>query len=180
MLQTILFDLDGTLLPMEEKQFLSTYYRALYAEIGTAYEKAMFFDALNAGVYAMLKGDEGKSTNDTRFWQLFCAMLGAEEAVLRLKERYPQIRLVLVLPCPPEQQTLKWNAEQKRRYYDIMARADKVRVLSERYSSSCMLDRNRHMVDSSGYLICYLRELSGGTYYTVNYAERVGVEIVRI
>ncbi len=104
----------------------------------------------------------------------------AEEAVLRLKERYPQIRLVLVLPCPPEQQTLKWNSEQKLRYYDILERADKVRVLSDRYTSSCMLDRNRHMVDCSGYLICYLRELSGGTYYTVRYAERVGVEIVRI
>ena len=104
----------------------------------------------------------------------------AEEAVLRLKERYPQIRLVLVLPCPPEQQTLKWNSEQKQRYYDILARADKVRVLSDRYTSTCMLDRNRHMVDCSGYLICYLRELSGGTYYTVNYAERVGIEIVRI
>lgn len=104
----------------------------------------------------------------------------AEEAVLRLKERYPQIRLVLVLPCPPEQQTLKWNAEQKRRYYDIMARADKVRVLSDRYTSSCMLDRNRHMVDCSGYMICYLRENKGGTAYTVRYAERVGVEIVRI
>lgn len=104
----------------------------------------------------------------------------AEEAVLRLKERYPQIRLVLVLPCPPEQQTLKWNAEQKRRYYDILARADKVRVLSDRYTSSCMLDRNRHMVDCSGYLICYLRENKGGTYYTVRYAERVGIEVVRI
>ena len=104
----------------------------------------------------------------------------AEEAVLRLKERYPQIRLVLVLPCPPEQQTLKWNSEQKQRYYDILARADKVRVLSDRYTSTCMLDRNRHMVDCSGYLICYLRELSGGTYYTVNYAESVGVEVIRV
>ncbi len=104
----------------------------------------------------------------------------AEETVLRLKGRYPQIRLVLVLPCPPEQQTLKWNAEQKQRYYDILEKADKVRVLSDRYTSSCMLDRNRHMVDCSGYLICYLRERSGGTYYTVNYAERVGIEVIRV
>ncbi len=104
----------------------------------------------------------------------------AEEAVLRLKERYPQIRLVLVLPCPPEQQTLKWNSEQKRRYYDILEKADKVRVLSDRYTSTCMLDRNRHMVDCSGYLICYLRESRGGTYYTVNYAEGVGVEVIRV
>lgn len=31
----------------------------------------------------------------------------AEETVLQLKQRYPQIRLILVLPCPSEQQTLK-------------------------------------------------------------------------
>lgn len=104
----------------------------------------------------------------------------AEEMVLRLKERYPQIRLVLVLPCPPEQQTLKWNAEQRQRYYNILTRADKVRVLSDRYTKSCMLDRNRHMVDSSGYLICYLRESTGGTAYTVRYAESVGIEVIRI
>ncbi len=104
----------------------------------------------------------------------------AEETVLRLKERYPQIRLVLVLPCPPEQQTVKWNSEQKRRYYDILEKADKVRVLSDRYTSTCMLDRNRHMVDCSGYLICYLRENKGGTAYAVRYAERMGIEVIRI
>ena len=31
----------------------------------------------------------------------------AEETVLLLKENYSHIRLILVLPCPPEQQTLK-------------------------------------------------------------------------
>lgn len=104
----------------------------------------------------------------------------AEETVLRLKERYPHIRLILVLPCPPEQQTLKWNIVQKQRYYDILAKADKVRVLSDHYTSTCMLDRNRHMVDGSGYLVCYLRENKGGTAYTVRYAESVGIEVVRI
>ena len=104
----------------------------------------------------------------------------AEETVLRLKKRYPHIRLILVLPCPPEQQTLKWNIVQKQRYYDILAKADKVRVLSDRYTSTCMLDRNKHMVDSSGYLVCYLRENKGGTAYTVRYAESVGIEVVRI
>lgn len=104
----------------------------------------------------------------------------AEETVLRLKERYPHIRLVLVLPCPPEQQTLKWNAEQQRRYYNILDKSDKVRVLSDRYTNTCMLDRNRHMVDSSGYLICYLRENKGGTAYTVRYAASVGIEVIRI
>ena len=104
----------------------------------------------------------------------------AADTVLKLKEDYPHIRLVMVLPCPPEQQSLKWNAEQKKRYCEILDWADKVRVLSPQYTNSCMLDRNRHMVDNSAYLICYLREHSGGTFYTVNYAEKQGLNILRL
>lgn len=104
----------------------------------------------------------------------------AASTVLNLKEDYPHIRLVMVLPCPPEHQSLKWNDEQKKRYYEILKQADKVRILSPRYTSSCMLDRNRHLVDNSAYLICYLRERSGGTFYTVNYAERQGLRILQI
>lgn len=104
----------------------------------------------------------------------------AAETVLRLKKNYPHIKLVMVLPCPPEQQSLKWNDEQKKRYYSILEQSDKLRILSPQYANSCMLDRNRHMVEHSGYLICYLRWNSGGTFYTVNYAERCGVEIIRL
>ena len=104
----------------------------------------------------------------------------AAETVLKLKEDYPHIRLVMILPCPPEQQSSRWNDEQKKRYSNILSRADKVRVLSPQYTSHCMLDRNRHMVDNSAYLVCYLREHSGGTFYTVNYAERQGIKILRL
>ena len=103
----------------------------------------------------------------------------AATTVLRLKEDYPHIRLVMVLPCPPEQQSSRWNDEQKKRYYEILDRADKVRILSPQYTSSCMLDRNRHLVDNSAYLICYLREHSGGPFYTVGYVERQGLKILR-
>ena len=104
----------------------------------------------------------------------------AATAVLKLKEKYPHIRLVMVLPCPPEQQSSRWNDEQKKRYYKILGQADKVRILSPQYTDGCMLDRNRHMVDCSAYLICYLREQRGGTFYTVNYAEKCGLEILRL
>lgn len=104
----------------------------------------------------------------------------AAEAVLRLKDDYPHIRLVMVLPCPPEQQSSYWNDEQKKRYYKILDRADKVRILSPQYTEKCMLDRNRHMVDCSAYLICYLQEQRGGTFYTVNYAEKCRLKILRL
>ena len=104
----------------------------------------------------------------------------AEETVLELKKEYPHIRLVLVLPCPPEQQTLKWSAYQRQRYYDILKKAETVRILSPRYTNDCMLARNRHLVNGSAYLICYLREHRGGTAYTVDYADRQGLQIIRL
>ena len=104
----------------------------------------------------------------------------AATTVLKLKEKYPHIRLVMVLPCPPEEQSLKWSEEQKRRYFEILDQSDKIRVLSPRYTSGCMLNRNRHLVDNSAYLICYLREQRGGTFYTVKYAEQRGLKILRL
>lgn len=104
----------------------------------------------------------------------------AEETVLELKKEYPQIKLVLFLPCPPQEQTLKWNDVQRQRYYGILSQADGVRVVSGNYSSVCMLERNRHLVDSGQYLICYLRKKRGGTFYTVNYAEEQKINIIRL
>ena len=104
----------------------------------------------------------------------------AEETVLQLKEDYPHIRLILVLPCPPDRQTLKWNSVQRQRYYEIFERADKVRILSPQHTDDCMFARNRHLVDNSAYLVCYLREKSGGTAYTVGYAKKQGLQVIQL
>lgn len=104
----------------------------------------------------------------------------AAQLVLRLRTEYPNIYLALALPCPPEQQTLKWTDKQKSEYYEILNRANFTKIVSERYNSSCMYARNRLMVDRSGTIICYLRRKSGGTYYTVNYAKTQGIAIIEI
>ncbi len=104
----------------------------------------------------------------------------AAETVLRLKKDYPHIRLVMVLPCPPEQQSLYWSNEQRKHYSKLLILADKVRVLSPKYTSDCLHKRNQHLVNNSGYIICYLRKQSGGTFNTVNYAEDQGLDIIRL
>lgn len=104
----------------------------------------------------------------------------AEETVLELKSLYPHIKLIFVLPCPAEQQTLKWNSEQRKRYDNILQKADKVKVLSPTYTPDCMLERNRHLVNNSAHLVCYLRRSAGGTFYTVNYAQEHGLNIIRL
>ena len=48
------------------------------------------------------------------------------------------------------------------------------------YTADCMLARNRNLVDNSAYLVCYFRERRGGTAYTVDYADRQGIQIIRL
>ena len=55
----------------------------------------------------------------------------AAQVVLRLRERYPQIRLILVLPCL--NQTRGWPQADIDAYEEIKRCADKVTYTSEHY-----------------------------------------------
>ena len=98
--------------------------------------------------------------------------------VLELRAAYPQIRLILVLPC--KDQTLKWSCEDVLVYNGILRQADKVVYLHERYTDGCMHERNRYLVDNSSVCVCYLRRESSGTAYTVTYAGKCGCDTVDI
>ena len=72
--KAIFFDLDGTLLPVDMGAFLKAYFEALGAfSAKHGHDPKQFVDALNKGVFAMLKEDGGR--NDERFWRTFCAFL---------------------------------------------------------------------------------------------------------
>lgn len=100
------------------------------------------------------------------------------QTVLRLKKDYPQIKLVLVLPC--ESQSIKWKNEDREIYERIKSRADKVIYTSKYYFRGCMHKRNRYLVDSSSVCVCFLSESTGGTFYTVNYAMKNGIKVINI
>lgn len=102
----------------------------------------------------------------------------AAETVLHIKCQFPQIKLVMVLPC--KNQDEKWRPVDKRRYHNILFQSDEVICLSDKYYDGCMVDRNRYMVDNSAYCIAYLTQNRSGTLYTVNYAKRNGKTIVNI
>lgn len=102
----------------------------------------------------------------------------AAQTVLKLKGRFPHIRLILVLPC--KDQTKSWKEEDKIIYNNIMAKADKAVYTSEYYYNGCMHTRNRHLVDNSQFCICYLTENKGGTAYTVDYAKKKGLKIFNV
>ena len=102
----------------------------------------------------------------------------AAQIILRLREHYPQIRLILVLPC--HGQTRGWPQDSIDIYEDIKHRADKVTYTAENFFRGCMQKRNRHLVDGSSVCICYLTKFTGGTAYTVNYARRMGLRVINI
>lgn len=102
----------------------------------------------------------------------------AAQTVLKLKKKYPDIKLILVLPCLT--QTRGWPAENIAEYERIKVQADKVVYTSQEYTKGCMHKRNRHLVDGSSVCICYLTKEDGGTAYTVNYAKEHGLEVINL
>lgn len=102
----------------------------------------------------------------------------ASLCVLELKKTYPCIKLILVLSCP--EQDKYWSYNDKEVYEYIKKRADKVVYVSDKYTKGCMHKRNRYLVDNSRYCVAYCVKNRGGTFYTFNYAERRGLEIIRI
>lgn len=76
-MNTFIFDLDGTLLPMPRQElFLEAYFKALSIKIipyGLEPEKLV--KAIWTGTKAMINND-GTMTNEQRFWNAFCGVLG--------------------------------------------------------------------------------------------------------
>ena len=102
----------------------------------------------------------------------------AAEVVLELKEAYPHIRLIIIVPCAG--QTRGWSEKNVIRYEKVTALADEVKCLSSVYYNGCMQARNRYMVDNSALVIAYLERATGGSAGTVRYAEGQGKEIVNV
>lgn len=96
--------------------------------------------------------------------------------VLSLQEKYPEIKLILVLPC--YDQCKGWLEKDVKVFNDILERANKVVYVEKNYTPECMFKRNRHLVDNSSLCISYLTKNTGGTAYTVKYAKENGVKIL--
>ena len=65
---TILFDLDGTLLPNDQEYFLKTYFKILSNKfVSHGYNPELFLKATSSGLNSMLSND-GSKTNEKIFW----------------------------------------------------------------------------------------------------------------
>ena len=74
----ILFDLDGTLLPMDQDVFIREYYGGLMKKVvPLGFDAQDMLKGVNEGVRAMVLND-GSRTNEEVFWEKFAGILGAE------------------------------------------------------------------------------------------------------
>lgn len=73
---TVLFDLDGTLLPMDQEAFTRRYFALLTRAMAPhGYEPEALMKTVWAGTAAMVKND-GSISNEAAFWNVFAARQG--------------------------------------------------------------------------------------------------------
>lgn len=76
MITTIFFDLDGTLLPMEQEKFIQSYLGSMAKYMAPhGYNPELLVKAVWSGTGAMVRND-GNTGNDTVFWNVFDASFG--------------------------------------------------------------------------------------------------------
>ncbi|MDD4757102.1 MAG: hypothetical protein PHG29_13570, partial [Prolixibacteraceae bacterium] len=77
-----MFDLDGTLLPMDEEKFLHLYFKNLKIRLEkNGHEPSLIMAAVQTGIKAMVRND-GRMTNEACFWEAFEKKTGHSQAAL--------------------------------------------------------------------------------------------------
>ncbi len=102
----------------------------------------------------------------------------AAETLVALREELPVIRYHLIIPAL--EQSKKWSENNKVKYEWLKEIADSCTLISEEYTKSCLLERNRFLVDNSSACICYLKSNRGGTAHTVRYALKKELTVVNL
>ena len=78
MIDTVLFDLDGTLLPMDQDAFVESYMGLLAKKLAPyGYDPRHLVAGVWTGTRAMVEND-GTKTNEEVFWEDFCHIFGAD------------------------------------------------------------------------------------------------------
>ena len=96
----------------------------------------------------------------------------AAETVVELKRLYPDVSLIFALPC--ENHTSKWGDAAISKFRVLSLYADETVYVSSTYYNGCMHVRNKFMLENSAYCIAYCKKTSGGSYYTLSLAKKMG------
>ena len=96
--KVVLFDLDGTLLPLDQNEFMKLYFGGLAKRLAPCgYEAKSLIDAIWTGTAAMVRND-GSRMNEVVFWETFKTIFGehVEKDVPHFEayyhEDFPQVK----------------------------------------------------------------------------------------
>ena len=133
-------------------------------------------------VIAWLESEIRKAVNDG-FVTFISGMargvdIWAAEIVLRLRNEGLPIHLICASPFEGFERS--WNEDWKRRYSDVIQRADLLKYICKGYSRYCFQIRNEWMVDRSTLVIAVFDGQPGGTMNTINYAKKNNIRVISI
>ena len=125
--------------------------------------------------------DAAEAAYEEGYRHFLCGMaLGCDlyfcEAVLALRDQYPDITVEAAVPCPTQADA--WALDQRERYTRLVEACDFETLVQRHYDRGCMLRRDRYMVDHASLLIAAFDGTPGGTRYTMQYAMSRGLSIV--
>ena len=96
-------------------------------------------------------------------------MLAARE-VIRFRAMHPDVRLVLLLPCPDQADA--WSDRMRSNYEYVLREANEVEYVSLQYTDGCMKKRNAELAARADMLIAYVYNMRSGSGQTVNFAKK--------
>lgn len=87
-MNTVFFDLDGTLLPMDQDVFAQGYFSELAKKFAPrGIDGKALIKCVWAGTKEMIEND-GSMTNETRFWNAFASLMG--DGILKLRPEFDE------------------------------------------------------------------------------------------
>lgn len=102
----------------------------------------------------------------------------AEREVLAFRLSHPDVRLILLLPCPDQDRA--WGGAARDRFRYVLSQADEVRYVCEAYTKTCMRARNERLAELGDLLIAYVGRDRSGSSQTLNMAMRLGKRVYNL
>lgn len=127
-IKTILFDLDGTLLPMDQDLFTKAYFGGLSNKLAPyGYEPQRLIGGVWQGTKAMVKND-GTQTNEQVFWKEFASLFGEKvyEDIDKFNEFYATDFDKLKSYCGYNEQANKTIRALKEKGYTLVLASNPV------------------------------------------------------
>lgn len=106
--------------------------------------------------------------------------VGFDSLCFKILEKIRKNRKIKIIACIPcLNQDANFSDEQKKEYKKMVKSADQKIILQEEYDKYCMQKRNEFMVDNASIVFACFRKDYGGTAYTVRYANKKNVPVIK-